>query len=356
MTETMTIATLARPEIRALHAYAVAASPDDAIRLNANEAPLAIGTDVAEGLNRYPALRPAPLTAKMAAHYGVSPEYVLVTRGSSEGIDLLIRTFCTAGRDSVLLTSPTFEMYEIYASIQGARSIKVPLQADRDFSVGTDALLSACNKKTKLIFLCSPNNPVGTVIPREKILRIVQSRAGKSVVVVDEAYIEYSGIDSLAPLVSRYDNLVVLRTLSKALALAGARCGAVIASAGLIRLLDSILAPYAVSSPVIASAEHALSEKQLAEARNLINGTTAERERLRVELAACNAVQRIWPSKANFLLVRFTNLQRIGRCLENAGIAVRTFAGDAALRDCARITVASKAHNDRLINAVRSFD
>lgn len=356
MTGTLTIATLARPEIRALRTYEVAASPDDAIRLNANEAPLATGGGGAQGLNRYPAVRPVALTAKMAAHYGVSPENVLVTRGSSEGIDLLIRTFCTAGQDSVLLTPPTFELYEIYASVQAARNIKVPLQADRDFAVNTEALLSACDENTKLIFLCSPNNPVGTLIPREDILQIIEARAGKSVVVIDEAYIEYSGIDSLAPLVSRYDNLVVLRTLSKALALAGARCGAVIASAGLIRLLDAVLAPYAISSPVIASAGHALSNRQLTEARKLINGIVVERERLRTQLAACEAVQRIWPSKANFLLVRFTNLQRIGRCFENAGIAIRSFAGDATLKDCARITVASKADNDRLINAVRSFD
>ena len=162
----------------------------------------------------------------MAAHYGVAPENILVTRGSSEGIDLLIRSFCTAGQDSVLLTPPTFELYEIYASVQGARCIKVPLEERRDFAVDSGALLSACDDRTKLIFLCSPNNPVGTLTPREEILHILQSRSGKSVVVVDEAYIEYSGVDSLAPLVRRFDNLVVLRIVSKGLALAGARCGA----------------------------------------------------------------------------------------------------------------------------------
>ena len=352
----MTIAALARPEIRDLQAYQAVLVPDDDIRMNANEAPVTTSAGTAEGLNRYPALRPAALTGKMATYYGVAADNVLVTRGSSEGIDLLIRTFCSAGRDNVLLTPPAFEMYQVYASVQGARTISVPLQAKSDFEVDTDALIGSCDDNSKLIFLCSPNNPVGTVIPRQQILRIVEARVAKSVVVIDEAYIEYSDMDSLAPLVSRYDNLVVLRTLSKALALAGARCGAVIASAGLIRLLDRVLAPYALSSPVISSAELALSNQQLTEAHDLVSRIIAERERLRVELGACRAVQRIWPSQANFLLVRFRHLAEVGRCLADAGIAIRTYDNDAALKDCARITIAAIADNNRLIHAIRSLD
>jgi len=351
----MTIAALARPEIRDLRTYQVAALPDDAIRLNANEAPVAVGTGEPEGLNRYPALRPAALTGKLAAYYGVAADNVLVTRGSSEGIDLLMRTFCSAGRDNVLLTPPAFEMYQVYASVQGARTISVPLQAERDFAVDTDTLLGSCDDNTKLIFLCSPNNPVGTVIPQFEITRILEARAAKSVVVIDEAYVEYSEADSLAPLVAQYENLVVLRTLSKALALAGARCGAVIASAGLIRLLDGVLAPYALSSPVISSAELALSNKQLTEARDLISRIITERERLRVELAACKVVRRVWPSQANFLLVRFRNLLEVTSCLENAGIAIRTYADEPELRNCARITIASTTDNDRLLRALRSL-
>ena len=291
----------------------------------------------------------------MAACYGVTADNVLVTRGSSEGIDLLIRTFCSAGQDNVLLTPPAFDLYQVYASVQGARTINVPLRADREFAVDADTLLAACSPQTKLIFLCSPNNPVGTVIPRQQILRIVKARAGKSVVIIDEAYIEYSDTDSLTSLVSQYDNLVVLRTLSKALALAGARCGAVIASAGVIRLLDGVLAPYALSSPVISSAEQALSDNQLAAARKLINRTIAERERLYVALAACKAVQWIWPSQANFLLLHFKNLQEATRCLAHASIAIRTYADDSELRNCARITIASATDNDRLLRAIRSL-
>ncbi len=352
----MTIGALVRPEIRRLSAYRTSASHRGAVKMNANEAPVAVDTGQDNGLNRYPSLRPASLTRRMADYYGVSVDNVLATRGSSEGIDLLFRAFCSAGHDEVLLTPPAFEMYRIYATIQGAGIIDVPLQSDRNFSVDTDALLSACKEQTKLVFLCSPNNPVGPSVPSRQLLEIVEARAGKSVVVVDEAYIEFSDVDSLAPLVSSYDNLVVLRTLSKALALAGARCGAVIASAGLITLLDGVLAPYALSSPVIAAAEQALSSGRLLEAQGSISMTVAERERLRAELNACNSVEQIWPSQANFLFLRFSDLEKIRSVLTDANIVIRTFAGDPTLRNCARITVASPTDNDRLILAVRSAD
>lgn len=354
-TSAKTIAALARPEIRNLRAYQATDSERGATRLNANEAPRVIGKGIAEGLNRYPAIRPAALARQMAAYYGVAADNILVTRGSSEGIDLLLRTFCSAGLDSVLLTPPTFEMYQVYASIQGARTISVPLQADNNFAVDTGALLRACDENTKLIFLCSPNNPVGAVIPRHQIMQILEARASKSVVVVDEAYIEYSNTESLAPLVSEFSNLVVLRTLSKALALAGARCGAVVTSAGLVQLLDSVLAPYALSSPVITSAKLALAEKALTETQKLTSMIVAERERLRVQLKTCNAVKRVWPSQANFLFVQFENLSIVKRCLENENIVIRFFDNDLLFKDCARITVALPADNNRLIKAIMSI-
>ena len=352
----MTIAAIARPEIRDLQAYHAVAVADDYVKMNANEAPVATGTGEENGLNRYPAPRPAALISLMADFYGVAENNLLVTRGSSEGIDILMRTFCAAGQDNVLLTPPAFEMYQVYASIQGVRAISVPLQTDKDFAVDTDALLSSCDDDTKLIFLCSPNNPVGAIIPRDDILKILEARTDKSVLVIDEAYIEYSDTDSLASLVTQYENLVVLRTLSKALALAGARCGAVIASAELIPIFDGVLAPYAMASPVLTSAERALTGTQLKDALASVNMIIAERERLRAELDTCNVVERIWPSKANFLLARFNDLAGVIRCLDKAGITIRTYADDSALRNCARITLASASDNDRLLQALRSLD
>ena len=352
----MSIAALARPEIRNLRAYQSAAEYDRGLKLNANESPLATGTQNAKGLNRYPARRPARLTRIMAVHYGVAIENVLVTRGSSEGIDLLIRTFCTAGQDNVLLTPPVFDMYQVYASIQGAQVVNVPLRAEDDFIVDTDALLRACDEYTKLIFLCSPNNPLGRVVPQHVTLEILKARSGQSVVIIDEAYIEYSDTESLASLVSEYDNLVVLRTLSKGLALAGARCGAVIASPGLVQLLDGVLAPYALSSPAIASAELALSDQQLALSTKAIRNIIDERERMFRELATCKAVKQVWPSQANFLFVQFESLDAVQRCLDDAGIAIRTYGDGSSLKECARITVSLKQDNNRLLTAIRSFD
>ena len=352
----MTIAALTRPEIRNLPAYKIPDACDLAVKLNANESPLATGTQNPEGLNRYPARRPAALAGMMAEHYGVAVENVLVTRGSSEGIDLLMRTFCSAGRDNVLLTPPAFEMYQVFASLQSAGIVKVPLRAESNFVVDTPALLRACDERTKLIFLCSPNNPVGCVVPQSEVLQILQARAGRSVVVLDEAYIEFSETDSLASLVTEFDNLVVLRTLSKALALAGARCGAVIASSELIQILDGVLAPYALSTPAIASAEIALSAEQLTCSSQAIVRTINERERLRRELATCTAVKQIWPSQANFLLVRFCCLNEVGRCLDEAGIAIRTYGNDSVLQDCARITVSLEDDNNLLIKAIRTLD
>jgi histidinol-phosphate aminotransferase len=222
--------------------------------------------------------------------------------------------------------------------------------------VDTDALLDSCDENTKLIFLCSPNNPVGTVVPQVEIVRILEARTAKSVVVIDEAYIEYSDTESLTSLVTQYENLVILRTLSKALALAGARCGAVIASTELIPILDGVLAPYAMASPVLTSAERALSGTQLAEALASVNMIIAERERLRTELETCEAIERVWPSKANFLFARFRDLAVVKRCLTDAGITIRTYADDSELRNCARITLASGTDNDRLLRALRSID
>ena len=186
----MSIAALARPEIRELKSYQTTfAAPND-IKLNANEAARSVDSDLSTGMNRYPEIRPLSLTSRMAGHYGVEPENVLVTRGSSEGIDLLIRTFCAAGIDNVLSTPPAFEMYQTYADIQGIEVIEVPLLPQQDFALPVRDLLDACTEQTKLIFLSTPNNPAGNVIPRTALLEILHARAGKSVVVVDEAYIE----------------------------------------------------------------------------------------------------------------------------------------------------------------------
>ena len=227
----MSIRQLAREEIRALKPYEAAIQVSDTIRLNANEAPWRNSTDhFQRPLNRYPEIRPARLRELLADRYGCAPDNLLVTRGTSEAIDLLMRVFCVAAADNIVTTSPTFSMYKHYAAVQDAELREVRTDESADFTVDAASILAACDDRTKLVFLCSPNNPTGTLIPREVLLQILEGRKDRSVVVVDEAYIEFAAAETAADLLGSFENLVVLRTLSKALAFAGARCGSVIAA------------------------------------------------------------------------------------------------------------------------------
>jgi len=352
----MTITELARDEIRALRAYDLPTTRTDAIRLNANEAPIAIDSGTTHGLNHYPPSRPHRLTESMAKFYGVLPENVLVTRGSSEGIDLLVRTFCVPGQDEVLITPPAFELYRVYAAIQGAQVIEIPLFAEEQFVLDVDALLAATGEASKLIFLCSPNNPVGTSIPREQLIRIAKSTSEQSIVVVDEAYIEFSSASSCSDLVAEIDNLVVLRTLSKGHALAGARCGCVIAAPEVIALLDVVLPPYAISTPVAESALNALAAEQVDTVRAMIADIILERDRLAKALRSCVVVDYVWPSDANYLLVRFDDLPEILRRLEDASILIRTFRDVPGLEGCARVTIGTARENQAFLDVVRGVE
>jgi len=344
----MTIETLARPEIRSLSAYETAVPVNGALRLHANEAPTAAGRN---SLNRYPEVRPTELQSRLARRFGVSASNLLVTRGSTEAVDLLIRTFCRAGRDSIVITPPTFVMYQVYADIQGAGTISCPLLSEQDFALNVESVTDYCTASSKLIFVCSPNNPTGNVVPRSDLVRILEARKDKSIIVVDEAYIEFSGAESMAALVRDHDNLVVLRTLSKALALAGARCGAVIANAALIRLLSGVLAPYALSTPVIDCVMAALSDRGFTN-DSRITKIVAERDRMTGQLTSSPFVQRVWPSQTNFLLVQFRNLAEIQERLRAERILIRDCSDKPGLENCARITIGDPDENDRLLAAL----
>ncbi len=344
----MTIETLARPEIRTLSAYQTAQQVNGALRLHANEAPMATGSG---SLNRYPEIRPTELQSRLAARFGVSASNLLATRGSTEAIDLLIRTFCRAGQDNIVITPPTFSMYRVYADIQGAGTINCPLLSEQDFAFDVDSLTKSCTASSKLIFIGSPNNPTGNVVQKSEIVQLVKARRNKSIVVVDEAYIEFSGNESIAGLIMEHDNLVVLRTLSKALALAGARCGALIGSVNLLGLLDGVLAPYALATPVIDCVIAALSDHGSAD-DSRITEIVAERNRLTGQLAANPFVHKVWPSQANFLLVQFRNLAEIQERLQAERILIRDCSDEPGLENCARITIGDPNENDRLLAAL----
>ncbi len=351
----MSIVALARPEIQALKPYEAAVQVDDTIRLNANESPsVGAAGHFRRPLNRYPEVRPRKLQQALARRFDCEPQQLLVTRGSSEAIDLLIRTFCRAGIDSVLTPSPSFSMYRHYAAVQNAKLIEVPCPAERDFAISAEDVLKACDELTRLIFVCSPNNPTGTPLPRNELLQLLDGRRDRSAVVVDEAYIEFGDQASAAELLMDYPNLVVLRTLSKALGFAGARCGAVIASVDVARMLNAVQAPYAMATPVVECVEDALDDEQLRFAEAAVKHIKQERERVMSIIARYPFVYKVWPSDANFFLIRVADAAAVMQRCEDHNVLLRHFGGE--LQDCIRISIGSAAENDRLLRALDTLE
>ena len=243
------LTTLARPEIQALKPYEHAGWEPGLVRLHANELPWRAESDRSiEGLNRYPEPHPFELSDRLGALYGVPGECVLAGRGSDEAIDLLTRAYCRAGQDAVLVTPPTFGMYGVSARIQGAQVISVPLLRERGYAFDPVAVRAALGDAVKLVYLCSPNNPTGNSMDRAAVLALARELEGRALLVVDEAYVEFSAQPSLVPQLADHPSLVLLRTLSKAHGLAGARCGALLASPELVALLRAPARPCALES------------------------------------------------------------------------------------------------------------
>jgi histidinol-phosphate aminotransferase len=348
---------LARPDIAALTPYDHAAWRPQLARMHANELPWRQSLDATlAGLNRYPEPQPAELIARLAALYKVAPESLLATRGSDEAIDLLVRAFCRAGADAVIVCPPTFGMYAMAAAIQGARVIKVPLRAQSGFDLDEAHLLERCTEEVKLVFLCSPNNPTGNLLNEDSLLRIASHLEGRALLVVDEAYIEFAGVASLARHVQLLPQLAVLRTLSKAHGLAGARCGALIASAEVIALLRKIIPPYALPQLTVECVLRCLEASPFAALPSRVEAIQAERERLTQELRSARSVAHVWPSAANFVLVDFSSAEAAEEALNRAcaaGLLIRDVRRQPCLSRALRITVGTVEQNDRLLEALR---
>jgi histidinol-phosphate aminotransferase len=312
--------------------------------LNANESPWASNGDDL-GCNRYPDPQPAALVDALASLYGVQREQLLVGRGSDEAIDLLVRAFCRAGEDAILIQPPTFGMYAVCAHIQNAGVIEVALAAD--FTLDVDAVLAAVTPAVKLVFICSPNNPTGQTVPRAAVERLVQALAGRAVLVVDEAYVEFAEAGSVADLIGQYDNLAILRTLSKAWALAGVRVGTLLAHADVIALLRRIMPPYPLPLPCVAAALTALSAPSVAAEHIAV--IDEQRGVMRAALARVAGVREVLPSQANFLAVRFDDAGAVYQRLLAAGIVVRDVRRYPNLADALRITIGTPAENARVL-------
>lgn len=351
------VANLLREDLRNFAGYRSARSEalDGSIWLNANEAPWASVADAHGRLRRYPQPQPQALRTALAGLYDCAPEQLLIGRGSDEAIDLLLRAFCTPGRDAVLVTPPVFGMYAVYAQLQGARVLEVPLRdARHDFHIELDAVARVARAhRPKLVFLCSPGNPAGGVAPAAAVLALARQLEGRTLVVVDEAYIEFADTPSLVAQVGAQENLAVLRTLSKAHALAGARIGCLIAGAQVIAALRSCQAPYPIPQPCAERALAALAADALGQTRTRLADLCRQRECLRSALARVSGVRRVYPAQANFLLVRFADADAALRRLLAAGIVVRDVRAQPQLGDALRITIGSRGQNMRVLAALQ---
>ncbi|MBV6424079.1 MAG: Histidinol-phosphate aminotransferase [Steroidobacteraceae bacterium] len=345
---------IARPEIRALQAYEHAAWDPSFERLHANELPWRTASDGSQaGLNRYPEPHPDTLGAALARLYDVPADHALVCRGSDEAIDLLVRGFCTAGRDAVLVCPPTFGMYAVAAQVQGAAVTSIPLRREAGYTLDVAAIAARCERgDVKLVFICTPNNPTGNALAAADILAVVERTAGRALVVVDEAYVEFAAVPSCAQLVERHPHVVVLRTLSKAHGLAGARIGTLIADPRIVALLRKVVPPYAIAQPCIEAAMQALAAPQLRLARERVAAVVRERARLAAALAALPGVLRVWPSDANFLLTEFHDPDAAIARFTAARLRVRDFRNRAGLGQALRITIGSPEQNDRLLRSL----
>lgn len=336
---------LVRPNILGLEAYSTArddcGSNQPEIFLDANENPYN------NGINRYPDPHQKALKAKVAEIKGISADSLFIGNGSDEAIDLVYRVFCVPGASNAVSIAPSYGMYEVAAAMNDIEFRKVQLRPD--FSMDTEAMLSAADSKTRLMFICSPNNPTGNSFPVEQIEDILERFGG--VVVLDEAYIDFSVRPSLTSLVKRYPNLIVLQTLSKAWGMAGLRIGLAIADPAVIALMSKVKYPYNINvlaqKMVLMKLDEAAKDKAVAE-------IVGQRFRLEKELAKCPEVKGIYSSDANFLLVRFENPDEVYERLLAGGVIVRNRSKFSGCEGCLRITVGTPVENDRLLRLLSS--
>lgn len=342
----------ARPDIRALTPYSHAAWEPSLTRLHANELPWRVEGDMsAAGLNRYPEPQPPPLVEGLARLYGVRTEQLLVGRGSDEAIDLLMRVFCRAGVDNVIISPPTFGMYGVAARIQGAEVRAVPLRADQGFALDEAAVLARVDEHTKLVFVCTPNNPTANAVPFEMLVRLAQQLAGRAMLVVDEAYIDFASVPSLCGVLDQLPNLAVLKTLSKAHGLAGARVGALIAAPEVIQLARKVIPPYAITELTVEAVAPLLEPAAIDAMRARVAALLAERARLAAGLARSPLVAKVWPSDANFLLVDCTDADAVLARVRGAGLIIRDVR-QPVLPRALRFTVGTPEQNDRVLESL----
>ena len=339
------LAELIRPNIRTLAPYSTARDEYGGQRidvwLDANESPYD------NGVNRYPDPRQQRLREMLAARKGIAADRIFIGSGSDEAIDLAYRIFCRPGIDNAVSIAPTYGMYRVAAAVNDVELREVPL--GDDFSLPVERLLAAADERSKLLWLCSPNNTTGNAFPATEIERLLRRFDG--MVVLDEAYVDFADGAGFLPRLDEFPNLIVLQTLSKAWGMAGLRIGLAFAAREVAALFSRVKYPYNIPGPTQRAAEEMLGRDltpQIAEIRS-------ERRRLASELASCPCIERVYPSQTNFLLVRTPAPDALYDALIEAGIIVRNRSRAAGCEGCLRLTVGTTAENDRLLRTVKTF-
>jgi len=342
----MDINKLVRGNILKLKPYSSARDEfegDASVFLDANENPYPTN------YNRYPDPHQKQLKKRISELKKVNEKQIFLGNGSDEAIDLLFRAFCEPGKDEILIPQPTYGMYAVSASINDVKINSVNLT--KDFDIDLKATLSAVKSQTKIIFLCSPNNPSGNLLTKEKVIEVIKNFNG--LVVVDEAYIDFTDGQSLTEFLDQYKNLVVLQTLSKAWGLAGLRLGICFANVEIISILDKIKPPYNISSVTQSLALERLQHEQIKNQQ--VKEVVAQRKIMEARLPESKVVEHVFPSDSNFLLVRMKNAKKIYDNLLNKGIVLRDRSNVILCNDCLRITIGTPNENQLLLDELRKL-
>lgn len=335
-----------RPNILALAPYSTARDDyqggDISVWLDANESPYE------NGVNRYPDPHQKALKALISEIKGIGVEQIFVGNGSDEAIDLCFRIFCRPGIDNAVAITPSYGMYEVAAATNDVALRQVALNTD-DFSLPTERLLAACDEHTKLLWICSPNNPTGNAFPLFQLEELAERFNG--MLVVDEAYADFSDKGSLLATMERHENLIILQTLSKAWGMAGLRLGLAFAHQEVAALFARVKYPYNVNGPT----QRAVMERLRAGVDAQIAEIRSERDRLAKVLPTIGIVERVFPSDANFFLIKTPDATQVYEALVRQGIIVRNRNSMTGCQGCLRITIGTPEENNRLINTLKSI-
>ncbi|MGN1281423.1 MAG: histidinol-phosphate transaminase [Succinivibrio sp.] len=326
--------------------------------LNANESPKSEGYFLnSTSLNRYPDCQPEELIERYADYAGVHKSQVIATRGSDEAIGLIVRTFCEAGCEGILIAPPTYGMYEVAAQTNNV--LVATAQRNDDFTLSAQQLIDGANNAgftVKAVFIDSPANPLGIVFPKEELIKLLKALP-ETLIVLDEAYIEFADkSDDLTYLVNEYENLVVTRTLSKAFALAGIRCGFAIANEKIIKAMLKVIDPYPICDPVAQIAVQALSDHGVKMTLERAAKCNERRETLIKELLDLPFVKKVFPSCGNFCLVEFSDGPAVFDAMAQKGVILRSFETKKGLKNCIRISIGSDAELEEMLRYMKALE